>query len=98
MEMTSKNHLWALCAISPLAAKSAHGQRTSLTLDLANIFFIRPCDSSLLSSRCTSVLWVPGRSLTASVRELHPYDNLSRMKADDKKSTQLEPSMHIQIL
>lgn len=94
MEMTSHNHLWALCAVPASSAKH------SLTIPLGSSFLclIRPSESSLLRAKCASLLWVPNRSLTASLRDLHPFDQLGKAKAPVPKKSTAEPLMHVQIL
>lgn len=102
MEMTSGNHLWAMCAESVSDVAPETHLQSFPSIESATLCLFRPCETSLLRAKCVSLLWVPNSSLTVSQREIHPFEHLRRSDArtDLRRTTpsSSDPLMHVQIL
>ena len=102
MEMTSGNHLWAMCAVSVSDVAPATHLKSLPSIESATLCLFRPCESSLRRGKCVSLLWVPNSSITVSQREIHPFEHLRSSVAKTEfrrtKPSSSEPLMHVQIL
>jgi len=105
VELISASHVWAVVASlnDNIKKKQGDTENESVIVDGINsssvVLVIRPSISSIQQGKCTNVLWVPSRSITA-MQTIHPAPKPQHKQNKDFfqiDESQL-PNFHLQVI